>query len=137
MSERRKERYEGLIEYRLVKKLAVRIWNITEQWDSYRKHETGEPLSQAADILKTNVELALGGDEHNPVEAYARKARASMFEVRHWLKKAFREELITEDEANELLIIIETLTPRINRLIDIIDSVKHRRDRILVSEPHG
>lgn len=128
MPDRKRELYENLYEYRLAKKFADRIWAVVEHWEPFAKREIGDHLIGASDTLQSNVERALtGADAGGRGGEFARKARSSLFECRHWMKKAFKEGLLSEDEADELLIMVESLGPRIDRIIDLLNTQKPGR----------
>ena len=120
MKGKKREPYESLYEYRLAKKLADMAWISVGNWPVFERRETGEQLIRAADSLRMNVERSLTPPSAFTGREFARKARSSLFEIRHLLKKAFRSGILNEDEADEFLLVIESLGPRINRLVDLL-----------------
>jgi len=122
MKGKKKEPYESLYEYRLAKKLTDMTWEAVERWPAFEKREIGEPLIRAADTLRMNVEQSLVSANALTGGEFARKARSSLFEIRHLLKKAFREGVLDEDEADGFLVVIESLGPRINRIVELLGS---------------
>lgn len=128
MLSRKREPYENLYEYRLARKFADKIWAVVERWEPFAKREIGDHLIGASDTLRSNVERALtGADAGGRGGEFARKARSALFECRHWMKQAFREGLLSEDDADDLLIMVESLGPRIDRMIDILNTAKRGR----------
>lgn len=122
MVSKRREEYEKNIVYIFAKRLADRLWVIVRTWEAFDRDETGDSLANSADILKLHVAQAVGGGDIAQSLAAAKNARSALFETRHWMKKAFRKELLSENEADELLIIIEKIGPDINRIIDILSA---------------
>ena len=117
---KKKAPFESLYVYHLAKKLADMSWTSTEGWPVFEKREIGEPLIRAADTLRLNVEHSLTSPDAINGREYARKARSSLFEIRHLLKKAFRADVLSEEEADGFLMIIEPLGSRINRIVDLL-----------------
>ena len=41
-------------------------------------------------------------------------ARGSLYETRHWLRRAFKRKLLTETEIDSLKVLIDNLGPQLN-----------------------
>jgi hypothetical protein len=48
---------------------------------------------------------------------FVRISRGSLYETRHWLHRAFKRELLKEEEVKELRKLFDELAPRLNAYI--------------------
>ena len=119
-----KEQYEKLAVYQIAKILADRIWAIVREWGSFEQESVGNQLINSSDSISANIAKATVNGRLEDNIRFAKMARSSLFETRHWLRKAFRSEFITESQTNELLIIIEELSPGINVFIKLVEAGK-------------
>jgi len=112
-----RELYERDILYRYSRLLADRIWDIVERWGPPEREEIGEGLLRSSDSLAANVAKAAAdcGTEHRL--RFVKNARSSLFEVKHWLKRAFRGGVVSEEETDELLMMLEKIEPQIKGAI--------------------
>ena len=53
---------------------------------------------------------------------FARIARGSLFEVKHWLRRAFKRNLLKEEEIVKLQELVNELTPKLSAYIRSICS---------------
>jgi four helix bundle protein len=49
---------------------------------------------------------------------FAKIARGSLFEVKHWLRRAYKQELLSDSEVNQFQETLEILTPKISAYIN-------------------
>jgi hypothetical protein len=49
--------------------------------------------------------------------------------VKHWLRKAYRRELLSEDEVSKLQNLINELTPKLSAYINFIGKRKDKADQ--------
>lgn len=62
-----------------------------------------------------------------PIKTYrrfVRIARGSLYETRHWLRRAYTRKLLTEAEINSLKAVIDRLGPQLNGYLKSIGSKK-------------
>jgi len=112
-----RELYERDILYRYSKLLSDRVWDMVQRWGPHEREEVGEGLLRSSDSLATNVAKAAAdcGTEHRL--RFVKDARSSLFEIKHWLKRAFRSGFISEKETDELLVMLEKIEPQIKGAI--------------------
>lgn len=120
MGRRTRDDAERNIVYICSKRLSERIWEIVKPWGVFEKQEIGDSLIRSTDILKAAIAQVVNGTNAGMSLAAAKNARSALFEVRHWMKAAFRRGLLSEDAVDELLVIVEKLGPDINKMIDIL-----------------
>jgi four helix bundle protein len=109
--------FENLEIYQLSEKLADRIWDIVLDWSHLATDTIGKQLIRSADSIGANI--SEGSGRGTPVDnrRFLRMARGSLYETRHWLRRAKTRNLLTEEQIKVLSDIIKELTPKLNSYI--------------------
>ncbi len=113
-----KTSFEKLDIYKLAENLADTVWATVSSWDPLAKDTIGKQLIRSADSIGANLAEGLGRGSYAETSRFARIARGSLFEVRHWLRRAFPRNLLSSDEIKTLKEIIDKLTPRLSAYIN-------------------
>ena len=109
--------FEDLEVYQLSEKLADGIWEMVVQWESFAKYRVGGQLVDAADSIGANIAEGSGRGTFKDNCHFARTARGSFLETRHFLRRAFRRSLLSEEQIAQLQPIVSELGPRLNAYI--------------------
>ncbi|MEX1229745.1 MAG: four helix bundle protein [Planctomycetaceae bacterium] len=112
--------FEDLHVYRLAENLADTIWKIVNQWDWLAKSTVGRQLVRAADSIGANIAEGVGRGSYQDNRRFVRIARGSLNETKHWLRRAFRRNLLTEEQIAELKSVLDELAPRLNAYLNSI-----------------
>lgn len=115
-----KTNFEKLIVYQLAEKLADKIWKIVIKWDYFAKNTVGM-LVTAADGVGSNISEGTGRGSLRDNRRFIRIARGSLYETKHWLRRAYRGKLLTQDEIDVLKPIIAELLPCLNAYYRSVD----------------
>jgi four helix bundle protein len=121
--------FENLDVYRLSEELADAIWDLVSQWEGFAQRTVGEQLVRAADSVGANIAEGTGRGTYKDNKRFARVGRGSLNETRHFLRRAFRRKLLTEEQIDQLKPLIRELGPRLNAYIKSIG-------RDTASKPH-
>ena len=113
--------------YKLSEKLADQIWRIVARWDFLAKNTVGIQIVKAADSIGANIAEGSGRGTDPELRRFLRVARGSLYETRHWLRRAYKRRLLTDKQVNDLVPIINELTPRLNAYLGAIGSLKRRK----------
>jgi len=113
--------------YRLSESLADEIWRIVIRWNYFAKDTVGIQIVKAADSVGANIAEGSGRGTDQELRRFLRISRGSLYETRHWLRRAFKRNLLTEDEVKRLLPIINELTPKLNAYLASIGSFRPPR----------
>jgi four helix bundle protein len=105
-----KATFETLKAYQLSELLADRVWSIVARWPQFEKETMGIQLIRAVDSIGANLAEGVGRYSHMDNRRFARMARGSLFEVRHWLRRAWARKCLNKQEAAELATIIDELS---------------------------
>ncbi|MEK7724947.1 MAG: four helix bundle protein [Acidobacteriota bacterium] len=122
--------FENLEIYQLSEKLADGIWNIVLTWNNLATDTLGKQVIRSADSIGANI--AEGSGRRTPIDnrRFLRMARGSLYETRHWLRRARTRNLLTNEQIEVLAEIINELTPKLNSYIGkVSNTVKENQKR--------
>lgn len=126
MVKKRVDSFEDLDVYRIAVKIGDKIWKIVASWPSFPRNSLGYQLVKSSDSIGANIAEGFGRFHFAENKQFARIARGSLYETRHWLQNAYKRDLIKENEMSELLLLLNELTPRLNAYIRSIGSHQNR-----------
>jgi four helix bundle protein len=112
--------FENLRVYRLSEEISDLIWEIVVKWKRLAQDTVGKQLINAADSIGANIAEGTGRGSYADNRRFARIARGSLFEVKHWLRRAYVRKLLTEKEVSTLQNLIKELTPKLSAYINSI-----------------
>jgi four helix bundle protein len=120
--------FENLRIYELSEILSAKIWEIALGWKPFAGDTVGKQIVRAADSIGANIAEGSGRGSTQDNRRFIRMARGSLCETQHWLRRAFRQKLLTSRHVEELKPIINELSPKLNsylRAISISISTEH------------
>jgi four helix bundle protein len=120
--------FEKLRVYQLAEMLADFIWEIVIKWNRLAQDTVGRQLINSGDSIGANIAEGSGRGSFADNRRFARIARGSLFEVKHWLRRAYNRKLLSEAEVARLSELIEELTPKLSAYIKSIG--KQYRDKV-------
>ena len=112
--------FEKLRVYQLSEELTDLIWEIVIKWNYFAKDTIGKQLVNAADSIGANIAEGTGRGSYADNRRFARIARGSLFEVKHWIKRAYARKLLSENELAPLRHLVDELTPKLSAYINSI-----------------
>lgn len=112
--------FEELRVYRLSERLADQIWEIVVQWDPFAKSSVGEQLVGAADSIGANIAEGSGRGSYRENRRFVRISRGSLYEVKHFLRRAYRRKLVDDDQVARLKPMLDELAPTLNAYLKSI-----------------
>ena len=112
--------FENLRVYQLSEQLADAIWNMVIQWEFFARDTIGKQLVKSADSIGANLAEGTGRGSFGDNKRFAKIARGSMFEVKHWLRRAYKRKLIHEEQTQCLKGLIYELSPKLSAYINSI-----------------
>lgn len=121
-----KTNFENLQVYRLSEKLADHVWKVVIRWQNLGRDTLGKQLIRAADSVGANIAEGSGRGTEAELRRFLRISRGSLYETKHWLRCAYKRKLLTEQQGNELLPILEELAPKLNAYLRSIGSFKRK-----------
>ena len=117
--------FENLQVYRLAERIADQVWDITLSWDWLAKDTVGKQLIRAADSIGANIAegTGTGRGTYQDNRRFVRVARGSLYETRHWLRRAYSRRLLSDCQVAVLKPLIDELAPRLNAYLRSIGAV--------------
>lgn len=112
--------FEKLEVYKLAEQLADFAWTVVTRWDRFSKDTIGKQLVRAADGIGANIAEGFGRGSFNDNKRFVKIARGSLYETRHWLRRAYRRELLQEQDVRSLRPLLDQLSPRLNAYLRAI-----------------
>ena len=125
-----KTNFEKLRVYQLSEKLADRVWKIVFKWDYFSRITIGQQIVNAADGVGSNIAEGSGRGSLPDNRRFVKIARGSLYETKHWLRRAYKRKLLTNQEVNELKPVIDELLPTLNAYFrSLNDAVEKTRTK--------
>ena len=112
--------FEQLRVYQLAEELADSIWEIARRWDIVSRDTVGKQIIRSADSIGANIAEGYGRGSYQDNRRFVRIARGSLYETRHWLRRAFKRKLLTETEIESLKVVIANVGPQLNSYLKSI-----------------
>src|ERR1051325_6106409 len=97
-----KTNFETLQVYQMSETLADDVWDIVMQWDSFAKDTIGKQMVRSADSIGANLAEGSGRGSFQDNKRFIKIARGSLYETRHWLRRAYKRNLLTEEQVGKL-----------------------------------
>ena len=121
-----KTNFENLQIYQLSEKLADQVWRVVICWERMSRDTLGKQLVRAVDSVGANIAEGSGRGSEAELRRFLRISRGSLYETRHWLRRAYKRRLLTEKQVSELVPILEELLPKLNAYLRAIGSLKRQ-----------
>jgi four helix bundle protein len=109
--------FENLRVYQLSEEVSDLIWDIVINWDRFAKDTIGKQIVNSADSVGANIAEGTGRGSFADNRRFAKIARGSLFEVKHWLRRAYKRNLLKEEEILKLQELVNELTPKLSAYI--------------------
>jgi len=112
--------FENLRIYQLAEEIADLAWKVVGGWEYLAQQTVGIQFIKSADSMGANI--AEGSGRGSPAEKkrFAKIARGSLFEVKHWLRRAYKRGLLSDSEVKLFQKLIEELTPKLSAYINAV-----------------
>ena len=118
--------FEKLEVYQLSERLAGQIWEIVASWDNFKRYSVGQQLVRAADSIGANIAEGTGRGSFKDNRRFVRISRGSLNETKHWLRRSYKRNLLTQDQIESIRPVIDELTPRLNAYLKSIGRVSNQ-----------
>ena len=119
--------FEKLRVYNLSEELADFIWNVVIKWEYLPQKTVGIQLIKSADSIGANIAEGTGRGSFADNRRFAKIARGSLFEVKHWLRRAYKRKLLTEKQIDNLHKLTHELTPKLSAYINLIGRTNDKK----------
>ncbi len=127
--------FENLRVYTLSENLADLIWEIASRWDNFNRDTVGKQVVKSADSVGANIAEGTGRYGVQDNKRFGYFARGSLNETKHRLRRAYKRDLLKEEEVEMLKPILDELSPKLNAYINSITRTSGRQRRTTNDEP--
>ena len=124
-----KTNFENLEIYQLSEKLSDEIWQIVLNWNNLARDTVGKQVVRSVDGIGANIAEGSGRGSVQDNRRFLRMARGSLYETRHWLRRAHKRQLLSAEQTQNISPIIKELTPKLNSYLrSVEEAIKRNRD---------
>ena len=113
--------FENLRIYHLAEELSDLAWGVVVKWNHFAQSTIGKQLINSIDSVGANIAEGTGRGSFAENRRFAKIARGSLFEVKHWLRRSYKRDLLSESEIVKFQTLIEELTPKLSAYINSIE----------------
>ena len=113
-------RLEELQVYQLSMEIGEKVWNIVIAWDYFLKDTIGKQLVRATDSIAANLSEGFGRYHYKEAKNFSYYSRGSLYETKTWLTKAYKRNLIVEEEFQIFQKEINNIGVKLNNYIKSI-----------------
>ena len=106
--------FENLRVYQLAEQLADEIWNLVLGWNYLAQDTVGKQLIRSADSIGANIAEGTGRGSFQDNRRFVKIARGSLNETKHWLRRAYKRNLLTSEQTTTLKPMMDELAPKLN-----------------------
>jgi len=106
--------FEKLRVYQLAEELADLLWAIVLKWDNFSKDTIGKQLVRSGDSVGANIAEGEGRGSYQDNRRFIKIARGSLQETQHWLRRAYKRGLLTDEQVGALRLIVNKLASTLN-----------------------
>ena len=121
--------FENLRVYQLSEELADEIWDIVLSWNNFAKDTVGKQIVRSADSIGANIAEGEGRGSFQDNRRFVKISRGSLQETQHWLRRAFKRNLLTIEQIETLKPLIDKLSPTLNAYLRSIGEQKTAKDK--------
>jgi four helix bundle protein len=116
--------FEKLKVYQLSERLADEVWDVVLKWHHLAKDTVGKQTIRSSDSIGANIAEGSGRGSVMDNRRFARVARGSLYETKHWLRRAYQRKLLTAKQIESLRLLIDDLTRTLNGYIRSLNPPK-------------
>ncbi len=81
-------------------------------WEYFAKDTIGKQIVRSADSIGANISEGDGRHNFRDNQRFVKIARGSLYETRHWLRRAYTRKLLTSEQVQTLEPIVRELSPK-------------------------
>src|SRR5687767_11617917 len=93
--------FEDLDVYQLSEDVADRVWDLVITWAPLARDTVGKQVIRAADSIGANIAEGTGRGTYKDNRYFARVGPESLYETRHFLRRAYRRKLLTSEQIGQ------------------------------------
>ncbi len=103
--------------YQLAMKIGEKVWLIVESWEWFAKKSIGFQFVESTDSIAANISEGYGRYHFKQRILFMYYSRGSLMESKTWATKAHNRKLIHDDDFENLINDLKTLSVKLNNYI--------------------
>ncbi|MBU7585625.1 MAG: four helix bundle protein [Nostoc sp. TH1S01] len=123
------KRFQDLQVYQLSENLADEIWQIVNTWKPLAQDTVGKQIVRSADSIGANIAEGVGRGSYQENKRFVKIARGSLNETQHWLRRAYKRQLLTLEQTQSIKTIINELAPKLNSYLKSIGNISQTNNK--------
>lgn len=112
-------RLEDVKCYKISKELGNAVYLLVRKWDYLDQKTTGMQVIRSTDSIAANIAEGFGRYHKKDKIKFFYNARASALETAHWIKTAVERKMISQNDYDQAIAMLQELPKEINYLIKI------------------
>jgi four helix bundle protein len=116
---------ESLKVYAMSEDLADLVWHAVLQWDPFARSTIRHQIVRAADSVGANIAEGYGRASPADDRRFIRTARGSLYETRHFLRRADKRSLLNREQKVPLQVLMKNLLPALNGYLRSLGDPSH------------
>jgi four helix bundle protein len=112
---------DSLRVYTMAEELADAVWDVVIQWETFARNTVESQLVRAGDSVGANIAEGYGRASPADHKRFIRTARGSLYEVRHFLRRADRRGLLKQQQKVPLRRLLKELPRALNAYLRSLD----------------
>src|SRR5688500_2616505 len=134
---RQQSGFEKLDVYRLAEELADSVWQAVREWDLLSRDTVGKQIIRSADSVGAIIAEGYGRVTPSDNRRCVRIAIGSLYETKHWLRRAYQRGLLDTSKIDQLRPLLEKLLPMLNAYVNSIGRDRSAPTPDLQPTTHG
>ena len=106
--------FKDLDVYKIAMQLGEFTWELVIKWNYFEKSTIGKQWTEAADSVAANISEGEGRYTYPDRKRFYYISRGSLNETETWMSKSFNRKLITLEQRNEYLDMVNECRKQIN-----------------------
>ena|SRR5437879_3552241 len=115
--------FQRLKVYKMAEELADEVWRAVFKWHYFARDTVGKQMVRAVDSIGANIAEGTGRGTYQENRRFVKIARGSLYETRHWLRRAYQRQLLRREQVNKIRPLIDNLSPMLNAYLKSIGPV--------------
>src|SRR5260370_6555339 len=107
------------------------MWNSVKGWAVLAGDTGGKQIIRGANSIGANIAEGWGRGPCPDNRRFVRTARGSLYETQHWLRRAYRRNLLTDKQAEALKPLVDSLSPMLNAYLRSISLTATKRSSLI------
>jgi four helix bundle protein len=103
--------------YQLSESVADAIWDSVLRWPILARDTVGKQIIRSADSIGANIAKGAGRGTYRDNRRFIMTARGSLYEAQHWLRRAFKRDLLNDKQVKTLKPLLDELAPKLNAFL--------------------